>query len=148
MRLLLAVLFLSAAAHADEAVVRVFGEDLRADWARCPFTLMMAQRRANRTLDLELDGKLVLTDDGITRVEYSVRVAHGWLRVSVAPSMKSHSYSGWHAPDTYEDRHELQLDAPGLAASIHAPDLASPAVKIFESAVDECVGVRDASGRG
>jgi hypothetical protein len=136
--ILLALVTTPGLASAD--VVKVFGEEVHGSWAQCPFTLLMAQRQANRQLDLDLDGEIVLSGAAAPRVDYKVKLRHGSLHVSVAASMKSHEFATWHPPDTAPSRHELQLDAPGLLATIQADDLASPLVAVFKSAVEECVG--------
>jgi hypothetical protein len=140
----LAATLVAAPANAAETV-RVFGEDMVASWARCPFALFMAQRRANHQLELDLDGKIVLTGSAAPRVEYAVKLGRSWLRVRVGASGKSLDFSKWYVDTITGSAHELQLDGPGLAASIQATDLASPLVTIFKAAVEECMGAKPAA---
>lgn len=134
----IALLLAAPLARADSSV-----DELARGWASCPFTLFLAQRRANRELELGLDGKIVLDGNAAPRVEYAVKLKRGRLRVRVFASGKSHVITGWHAPDANpDDKHALEIEGAGLAASIEVPDLAGPLAGIFKAAVEECLGAR------
>jgi hypothetical protein len=135
-----------ARAAESTQIVTVLGEELKATWAQCPFALWVAQRKANRELSLDLAGSVVLMGDAAPRVEYHTIVGRAGLHVTIAASMKSHELMEWHAPDTEpRNRHEIQIEASGLSASIKSPDLQSRIVSIFKEAVESCMGIKRAS---
>ena len=135
-----------ARANEPAQIVTVLGEELKATWAQCPFALWVAQRKANRELSLDLAGSVVLRGDAAPRVEYHATVGRARFHVTIAASMKSHEVTGWHAPDTQlMNRHEIQIEAAGLSASIQSPDLQSQIVPIFKEAVEACLGVKKAT---
>ena len=148
-RMLLAVsLLVSPLIARADSTVNVAGVDVSATWARCPFVLLMSQRAANRKLDLDLDGKIVLTGNIAPRVEYTVTLKGATLRVDVAASGVGGDTAGWHPPETAGARVRanapqiLLIEHAGLLGSIRASNMTSPLIGIFQAAVEECMGIK------